>query len=305
MACYKPLTAYRLEDGEIVFDARSRGIVSQVSLPCGRCIGCRVGKSMDWQTRLVHEANRTQGDSMAVCLTYDDEHLPPLGSLSRRDFALFLKRLRKELAKSSVRIRFYGIGEYSPEKLRAHYHALLFGWWPKDARKWSESQSGGDEFISETLSNAWGKGRVTFQRFSSKAAAYCARYMTEKLSPERSLSARTVVNVQTGEVLGVRETEFMRCSRRPGIGARFVEDFRAQCLAHDFVVIDGKRRPLPKYYDRRLELVDAAAVAERKAERELAAVKSSSERMPDRLAVREEVAEAKFGFFRKSGSLDR
>lgn len=42
-----------------------------------------------------------------VTLTYDEEHLPPDGSLRKRDLQLYLKRLRRRLP-----FRFFAAGEY-------------------------------------------------------------------------------------------------------------------------------------------------------------------------------------------------
>lgn len=313
MACFHPLTAFRTADGQVVFDERKaergsgldRGVVSRLSLACGRCIGCKVGKSMDWQTRLVHESV-VAGRSICVCLTYDEAELPVFGSLSRADAVLFVRRLRKVLwRRFKVRVRFFLIGEYSPEVLRPHYHAVLYGWFPADARAWSKSGAGGVQYVSDLLTESWGKGHVTFQPFSEKAAAYCARYMTQKVSDSRSEAVRRVVDADTGEVVGVRESEFMRCSRRPGIGAEFFRRFAAQLRAHDYTVIDGRKRPLPRYYDRLHERVDAGELSERKAAREVAAVSSAAERLPDRLAVRETVAAARLEHGKQRGALDR
>lgn len=69
-----------------------------------------------------------QKDNAFVTLTYKDEYLPlteaGLPTLDRPTFTLWLKRVRKEIA--PLRIRFYGVGEYSPAG-RPHYHVIFFG----------------------------------------------------------------------------------------------------------------------------------------------------------------------------------
>jgi len=65
-----------------------------------------------------------------------------------------------------------------------------------------------------------------------------------------------------------------------------------QLLAHDFVVDHrGNRCPLPKYYDRLLERIDAGRMSELKAERARKASINLKDSTYDRLAVREEYAE--------------
>jgi len=142
MACDFPLTAIRSWDvvgdngrpkvrilGHAIADAELVGFRSEIGfkqfvLPCGRCIGCRLERSRQWAVRMMHEASLHQ-DNCFITLTYDNEHLPKNASLVKRDFQLFMKRLRK--AYPAVRIRFFHCGEYGEQYGRPHYHAILFG----------------------------------------------------------------------------------------------------------------------------------------------------------------------------------
>lgn len=124
-----------------------------------------------------------------VTLTYDPEHLPSTGSLSVRDYQLWLKRLRKI---SGRRFRYFVVGEYGPETMRPHYHACLFGL---------------GTLHSDAINRAWGKGFVSIGDFNHVTAQYCAGYVVKKLTDS-----------EDGR-LGGRYPEFARMSLRPGLGA--------------------------------------------------------------------------------------
>lgn len=110
MPCYHPLRAWRgkvSDSGKraIVFKAAQRCeslVDSELKLPCGQCIGCRLERSRQWAFRCVNEASLYK-DNCFLTLTYDDAHLPPGGSLCLRDFQLFMKRLRKEAGIPGIR----------------------------------------------------------------------------------------------------------------------------------------------------------------------------------------------------------
>lgn len=122
MACTRPLPCYKTPSGKIVFSPVQGAVPAQV--PCGQCIGCRLAHSRDWATRCMHEAHMHESSSF-ITLTYSPEHLPENGSLVRKHFTDFLKRLRKALG--SVKIRYFGCGEYGSKLERPHYHAIIVG----------------------------------------------------------------------------------------------------------------------------------------------------------------------------------
>jgi hypothetical protein len=249
--------------------------------------------------RLCHEALMHR-ESICLCLTYADDFLPAMGSLCKRDVQLFLKRLRFEVwHRWCVRVRFDLIGEYSPEERRPHYHAMVFGWWPVDSERWSRSRAGNQQWISALLTRLWGKGHVTFQSFSDGAAEYCARYQTQKLTGR--MEAEQLMRADADGVVGLVEPEFHLCSRRPGIGASFYERYGADVRRCDFVVFDGRRMPVPAYYDKLTGVVDPDLLSELKARRELRALDGRADSTFDRLVVREQVAIAKLRLGKRNG----
>ena len=107
MPCYHPLRAFQNSQGGVVF--REVGdIVRTLDLPCGQCIGCRLERSRQWATRIMHEAS-LHDDNCWLTLTFDDEHLPDVTKSWYRPFQLFMYRLRWELRPR--RIRFFVCGE--------------------------------------------------------------------------------------------------------------------------------------------------------------------------------------------------
>jgi hypothetical protein len=297
--CFSPLAGYRLGDGSIVFSERG-DVVGRVDVPCGQCIGCRIAKADALATRLVCES-WSHSVSFCATLTYADDFVPALGSLSRRHVVLFLKRLRERLWREHrLRIRFHVLGEYSPDAQRPHYHLSVFGWWPHDAVRRRSSRAGGALFESAMLSELWGMGYVNFQPMTPAAARYVGGYYSDKLTGQLGRDS-LVVRDARGVVVGEREQSFQVGSRRPGLGALFFDRYGAQLMRDGFVVIDGKQKRLPEYFLRRAADVDPLAVSELRAQAALAAVAGAADRTVDRLAVREVVAKAKLRLRPRSG----
>ena len=129
MPCYKPLKAYYSKDvnesgkRSLVFTSEKALLPVELMVPCGRCIGCRLDRSLQWAMRCVHEASMHE-DNCFITLTFDDDHLGD-GSLKVSDFQNFMKRLRQAIAPKKV--RFFHCGEYGAKLSRPHHHACLFG----------------------------------------------------------------------------------------------------------------------------------------------------------------------------------
>lgn len=170
---------------------------------CGQCMNCRINKRRQWSARLMLES-LYHPRSWFVTLTYapDQVRLSPSGlpTLVPRDLQLFLKRVRKD-----TEVRFFAVGEYGTRTERPHYHAILYGL----SEEWLEFNASG--YLTFRRPTWWPHGWVSIAEFNSARASYIAHYTTKKLTrpdPDR---------------LGDRYPEFMRSSRRPGIGAKAVE----------------------------------------------------------------------------------
>lgn len=252
-------------------------------LPCGRCIGCRIAKARDWSTRMKHEASLHSENSF-LSLTYEDRQLPEDGSISKRAIQLFLKRLRKEL--SPVPLRYFACGEYGDRSWRPHYHAIIFGYaFLHDRRLWRTSPKGYPLYRSETLERVWPFGHCEIGDVTTQSAGYVARYTMKKISGERAASHYSRPHPTTGEFFDVAP-EFALMSRRPGLGAGWLDKYSRDAFPSDFVVVDGAKRNVPAYYKKKLgdmELLRLKTLRMQKLR------KDAPNRTPDRLATREEL----------------
>lgn len=226
-----------------------------------------------------------------LTLTYSDEQLPPGHSLRKRDFQLFMKKLRK--ANPGTRIRYFMCGEYGDQSNRPHYHAMLFGYECKDKRKHSGKEDS-TLYTSETLEKTWGFGHVLFGSVTWASAAYVARYVIKKRNGEHAAEWYRTVDKDTGETFE-RLPEYINMSTQPGIGRQFYENFKTDIYPSDFTVTAGKRKKVPAYYDRLLEKDspdDHSAIksGRKQRAREPARKENST---PDRLVVREAVQKAR------------
>ncbi len=296
MACYRPLKGYRAritnESGKrsIVFDKKLGFEDQPVTLPCGACIGCRLERSRQWAIRCIHEAALTDNNCF-ITLTYNDRHLPLDRSVNVRDFQLFMKRYRKRFGNN---IRYFHCGEYGDEMLRPHYHAIIFNHDFDDKVPWKKNPNGDLVYVSASLTELWSLegqpigfsslGAVTFQ-----SAAYVARYIMKKVTGDKAGAHYEWIDPLTGEIHR-RKPEYVTMSRNGGIGKEWLKNWKGDVYPHDYVVVNGKRCGVPRFYDSQLTEKERKRF---KATRKIKAKKRSEDNTPDRLKVREKVCEAR------------
>lgn len=285
MACYRPLPAYRDSSGSITFDRRKGD--TELTLPCGACVGCRVARARSWSLRCVHEASLHKRNCF-VTLTYSEDRLPPGGSLRYRDFQLFMKRLRKF---SETRVRFFVCGEYGEQLFRPHYHACLFGYDFPDKKPVSLLSSSQTSWRSAILERLWPHGHAHLGSLNVRSAAYAARYVLKKVTGFAGEAHYR--RVDADGVVTDLVPEFARMSLRPGIASAWFRKFRSDVVTFDYVVHEGKKYCVPKYYDRLLERDDPELLARWKEDRELRALPFRPDGTPERLLVRETVEAAR------------
>lgn len=205
-------------------------------VPCGQCIACRINKARDWSTR-VYAESRCYSESIFLTLTYDDEHLPNPNSVHKDELQRFMKRLRKAIYPDKV--RYFACGEYGGRFGRAHYHLILFNLSGFDRRLFSEHQYDQKSKGYYCKCSAWDKGLVHFGFVTPNSAEYVARYTLKKVTGEKGK--------EYYKDLGI-EPEFSLMSRRPGIGLGFMDRFRDELLRNGFLVFDGCKKSLPRYW---------------------------------------------------------
>ena len=243
MPCYGPLQAFypkaTLSNGDpnpdrrLVFrkDKSETGI--PISVPCGRCAGCRLEHSRQWAVRCMQE-KRMHTRSAFITLTYDNNNLPSGGTLVKRDLQLFMKRLRKT---HGTGIPFFACGEYGEKTNRPHYHVLLLNSDFTDKRL-IKSGSEYNLYASNDLSKLWTMGHHAVGDVTFESAAYVARYCMKKIT------GKLAADHYKG-----RQPEFIVMSRRPGLGAAYFDKYHSEMYTHDNIIVNGVPSSLPRFYD--------------------------------------------------------
>jgi len=292
MACFRPIPAWRSntvnpETGKrgITFTFKDAYADMQITLPCGQCIGCRLERSRQWAMRCVHEASLYERNCF-ITLTYDNEHLPGDGSLNKKHFQDFMKRLRKAVGSG---VRYFHCGEYGEQLGRPHYHACLFNYDFPDKKLWKKSE-GGDLYVSENLNELWGSGYCILGDVTFDSAAYVARYITKKITGDRA----------EAHYRG-KQPEYTTMSRRPGIGFEWFVKWASDCYPSDTVIMRGKEMRPPKFYDNKFELTNPEEFAYVKNERlKKAREPWDEENSPARQLTKERVQIANLNHLKRS-----
>jgi len=299
MGCDFPLKAYRSQEKHQVSGKRlltfnpKHAVDSQtgsIDLPCGRCTGCRLMKAREWAVRCMHEAALYQ-DNAFITLTYHDDHLPIDYSVDLREFQLFMKRLRQEIA--PARIRFFACGEYGGKTLRPHYHALIFNYsFPDKTPLIQTNQKQNQLFSSQLLDKTWPYGFNTIGQVNYQSAGYVARYSLKKVGEHSRAHADyyTRIHPLSGTAVTVR-SEFLTMSRMPGLGTGWFDKYKSDCFPSDYLIVDGKHVPVPLYYLKKLDEEDQASI--KKQRRREAAQTDREERSDARRYVKATVRDAR------------
>lgn len=291
MSCYHPLLALDLGasfdkcdwkgfngiDGEhrtktrFVFienNEKNRSLPNAVEIPCGKCVGCRLDYARKWANRCQAET-KYHDQNWFLTLTYENQFLP-IGkkgnpTLDPKHITLFMKMLRKKFGDG---IKFFCCGEYGGTTFRPHYHMIVYGLNLKDVSEWfpfttedgkkiaitKKSKTGHPLFYSADLQLCWNKGEIQIGEVSWESCSYVAQYVMKKSSPSYTKNVY--------EMLGV-EPEFLRMSRRPGIGYQYYQDKKEIINQTDEIYLPGKdgaiRSNLSGYF-RKLQVKDEEAL---------------------------------------------
>lgn len=237
--------------------------IEPISLPCGKCIGCRLEYSRQWANRCVLESlSYPQNCNWFLTLTIDDDHIGEytndkgFATVRTDDITKFMKDLRRHWSYHhdvSEGIRFFGASEYGDESLRPHYHILVFGLPLYDLKKYKNNHQGDCLYSSDELDEIWKNGFVTVGEFNWNTAAYTARYVMKKAKGSDSAFY---------DALGI-EPEKTRMSRRPGIGQLYLDHNINEIYQLDEIILPsscGNSHVIapPKYFDKKLKESDEA-----------------------------------------------
>lgn len=129
-----------------------------------------------------------------------------------------------------VHFRYYLTSEYGPKTHRPHYHAVYFGL-PEDS-----------DLVFDLFQKIWGKGFVTCEKGKSEAcAAYVSKYLVND----------SLVPVD-------RRLPKPRAWISKGLGASYLDNekivdwHRSAPVERQFVMQNGRRSILPRYYREKL-----------------------------------------------------
>lgn len=250
MPCYYPIWGRRdaepNQNGKfpIVFGGERGHREDEIQLACGRCMGCRLERSRQWAIRCLHECAHHEQNQF-ITLTYADENLPADGSVSLRDWQLFIKKYRRRLAPK--KIKFFMGAEYGEKLGRPHYHAIIFGHDFEDKEKIREDPH--PLYTSKTLEKIWGKGLVSTGEVTFESAAYVAAYCTKKVTGDDAEEHYRQVHPSTGEIYQLTP-EFGTMSN--GIGWGWLNKNKRE-LEKGFITSRGRKMKPPKAYTRQLE----------------------------------------------------
>lgn len=239
------------------------------TIPCGHCIACKMTKSAEWATRCTLETLEAE-ENYFVTLTYDDEFLPiatemeynnqiyinigdeewSKGTLLPDDVTKFLKKLRNYFYYHNkfTGMRYFYAGEYGTQNGRPHYHLLLFNCplgldniYDITVKDFKEHWK--DRLLDECWDN---KGLIDVANVEWSSAAYVARYTTKKMYESPS---------DANYYLNGHLPEFVRMSRKPGIGMKYYHENKLKIYDNDEMIMKtvkgnvGSIKP-PKAFDK-------------------------------------------------------
>lgn len=278
MSCLSPVPCWRRKDlNGITFSYSDAFTDLRMSVPCGKCVGCRKDRVTSWAMRIMHEYH-TCGSGSFITLTYSDDNLPSDNNLDLRDFQLFLKRLRK--ANPGNKIKYFHCGEYGSKYGRPHYHAILFGLDFPDRVVFSQTPNG-PLYTSLYLERIWSKGFVTIADVTMKSASYVAGYVLKKFCTDLNEDGRI--------------PEYHTVSR--GLGRSWIEKYSDDVLVHGYIVLPGGiKKAIPRYYMEILKTLDPERHEAILLKRKKYAILKKSDSTPERLATKRAVKEAQESF---------
>jgi len=202
-------------------------------LPCGHCSECITLRAVEWSIRAKHEMS-CHLDNCFITLTYDDANLPS-HLIVKDPFQRFLKRLRKSQKKKFSYIVSH---EYGGRFYRPHHHCIIFGYTPKDQKFLKNSPSGERLYVSDEMKSLWPHGFHSIGTANEKTAFYIAAYALK--------GKKHPITLPDGSIEEV--SDCFDCSKRPGIGLNFLKT-HYKSLIHS-------GEPLPRYYRKKLEIID-------------------------------------------------
>lgn len=222
-----------------------------LSVPCGRCVGCRKARANSWRTRLLHEFQHSTGRNLFVTLTFDESSYALLKSGKMR-VEDYIRRFRDNMRKAfpssflDVPVKSWFITELGEDTGRFHLHGIIFNAPFFVSRCLFPASS--IRRMNVYLRRFWRAGNTWIGDFSDeRTASYVTKYITKL--PKKDLSLRYEQD------FGVSFTP--RVFTSPGIGRYTADYYRAEIRASkpggSSVLCNAGRYtvPVPRYYVKR------------------------------------------------------
>ncbi|QXP08179.1 MAG: replication initiator protein [Arizlama microvirus] len=219
-----------------------------VYVNCGKCMACLSKKKNEWAIRLYGES-MTHKESCFLTLTYDQKYLPTDNKVKLSHITNFIKKIRLHCLPK--RIRFFQVGEYGDQRQRPHYHIIIYGYDFNDKQFLYTDDNGLKHFNSVQLSKLWKKGLSEVGEVNIASCLYISKYVVK--------SVVEYVDDETPIITTM--------SRRPGIGKLFFDKYRSDMLPHGYIVINGIKFSIPKYFFNCLKKVDMLQYTQIKSKR--------------------------------------
>lgn len=225
------------------------------TIPCGKCLGCKVDYQNLWATRIQLETSN-YANNYFLTLTYNEDNVPKslqidpvtgkthfYNVLVKKELSRFVKRLRRLLDYRKLdKIKVLCAGEYGDNGLRPHFHIIAcnlnlpdleFFYYKGRKGAWKLDYETGDEvyYRSNIVEKAWGKGFCLVTRVTPNNCSYVASYVNKKVTPSEikdNLNAETFYTISRdfGRPcsvtklcgVGALTSPFLHMSRRNGLG---------------------------------------------------------------------------------------
>lgn len=238
--CADPVLCYTRQDGKRLF--RNFSFVKEHTLilqnaqqvfDCGKCLFCRKKKAYELASRCVLHASLYE-DNCFLTLTYDETRKDYDNGFHYVHIQKFKKRLRQFVQRTlGKRIAIFNVHEYGKNG-KSHWHLIVFGFYPEDAVLFTK-RNGIPYYTSELVTQLWPFGHHTIGDVNEASSMYQAHYMEKDFKH---------FNVGTKKKAH---------SKHSGIGRPYFLKHYSQILRLGFVPINGKRLPVPRYFEKLAE----------------------------------------------------
>lgn len=237
MKCGNPVLCYLDSKGKRIFrnfeflKSSIGGIPrDHMVLDCGKCLHCRKKRALELATRCVLHASLYK-ENCFLTLTYDEKKEGYHNEFEYSDIQKFKKRLRQYFARTlGARVEVFNVHEYGKNG-KKHWHLIVFGGNFSDKVLYTTRNSI-PYFISERLKKLWPQGHHTIGDVTEASAMYQSQYMEKDFKHYNSQSAKK------------------SHSKHSGLGRPYFEKHYKQLLTLGYVPFNGKKIPLPRYFER-------------------------------------------------------